>query len=294
MPKTALIATSEFSRGAQALQQALENSGYRVSRSTLEKVAAGANDADIFIDRSLPPYNLPAVKWRGTWWNQPDHVWRAWSKTHTSLTAASYELQHPQTVAFESLTGAARDPKSEYVSERERAAAILDLLGGKVVVKPDRGMMGANLHLADSIDSLIQAASTLGSGVVQRFIPEAATTLRLVCTRNEVIAAFARTAAEGDWRGNVGAGASITPMQISTHAETTRLAISTVRALKLDMAGVDIVNTPAGPVMLEANPSFGVAGLLQLFPDALDRLVDRLNQPECACGAREPHDAWAC
>jgi len=294
MPKSALVVTSEFSRGARAMCQALENAGYRVSRSTLERVAAGQDAEGLLIDRSLPPYDLPAVEWQGRWWNRPDRVWNAWSKSRTAQVASQHGLRHPKTVAFESLAGAALDQDSEYVSITERAVSILDMLGGTVVVKPDRGMMGAGLRLADSVESLVKATSVVGFGVVQEFVPEATTTLRLICTHTEVVAAFARQAAEGGWRGNVAAGASVLPVLLSEHGEAARLATATVRALGLDMAGVDIVETPSGPEMLEANPSFGVGGLLSLYPDALDRLVACLSESDCSCGIRGPHDAWAC
>jgi len=292
---TAVITTSERSVGARAFQEALSKAGFTVSFATLETIAAKQPEAHLYLDRSLPPYDLPTHAWTGRWWNRPDRVWEAWSKTSTSLVASKTKIAHPRTILFEPLGGTALDPDSEYVSEQERAINILEYFGGRVVVKPDRGMLGAGVTLVDSVDSLIEAMSRLRYGVVQEFLPEAATTVRVVCTSNEIIAAYSRiadTSVEG-W-GRVTDNATKTPRTVSASEPAGQLAMSAVRKLGLDMAGVDIVETQAGPIFLEANPSFGVVSLLSLFPDALDRVVSSLSAPRCLCGDNMPHDASMC
>lgn len=84
----------------------------------------------------------------------------------------------------------------------------------------------------------------------------------------------------------------------SEHDPGVALAVAATHALGLDFSGIDIVETDNGPVSLEANPAFGIAGrdLEPVFTRALDRLVDDLlhRRNACSCGATGPHDAWAC
>lgn len=277
MSGSALVVTSEFSRGARAMGEALERAGFRVGRSTLERVALGLDAADLYVDRSVPPYDLPAVRWDGVWWNSPGRSWDAWSKVFTALRAVDAGLPHPRTVAFESLDGRDSDAESEYVGVRDRAAAVLDLLGGRAVVKPDRGLMGEGVCLVDSLDDAVAAMSRVRFGVVQEYVPEASTTLRVVCAGGVAVAAFARVAGEGDWRGNVAAGASVERRPVGLDDPSCRVALDAMSAFGLDFAGVDVVETADGPVFLEANPAFGVNGLLRLFPDALDGVVLALS-----------------
>lgn len=296
MPQSALVVTSQVSVGARAVMDALKRNGYFVSHTTLEEAAAGRRHADILVDRSLPPYDLPVVAWSGTWWNRPDRVWDAWSKSFTALAAVRSGLPHPQTVAFEPLPTEHVDLRAEYVSASSRAAAVWDLLGrGTVVVKPDRGMLGNGVTRVNTPSDLAEVMSQLRFGVVQRYIPEGSTTMRVVCSSHQVFAACDRVAETGNWLGNAAQGASLERRHVSSNDELGRLACSAVRMLRLDMAGVDIVETPSGPVVLEVNPSFGwPAALADMYPSCLDELVRALARPACSCGESGPHDASGC
>ena len=293
MTKTALVATSEVSVGAAAFGEALQRAGFSVTLGTLQQ--AESDSYTVRVDRSLPPYDLPARYWPGQWWNRPDLSWRAWSKSLTALAANESNLPHPNTSVFETLDGAELDPESTYIQEVERAQYVLDSTGGRAVVKPDRGLMGQGLELVSTVAEAMDAMRRVRFGVIQEFIPEASTTLRLVCTRRRAVASFARVAAPGDWRGNVAAGASV--RNLTTHeAEVAEdLAVDAVRAMGLHIAGVDVVVGSDGPLLLEVNPAFGVKGLLRMFPAALDDLVNELLAHDvCQCGDVSPHDAWAC
>lgn len=149
-------------------------------------------------------------------------------------------------------------------------------MGGVAVVKPDRGLMGQGIRRVSSAPEAVLAMTATRSGVLQEFLPCASTTLRVVCTDEQVIASYARVAAPDDWRANIAAGASAVPHMLAATDPVALLAVRSVCAFGLNFAGVDIVVTPTGPLLLEVNPAFGVAGLLALFPDAVERLVDHL------------------
>jgi hypothetical protein len=269
-PCLAELVTDDFSPGARAFQSALTRSGIAVRRSSLIRAARAEGDV-LRVDRSLPPYDLPLTGWGGRWWNRPDASWRAWSKQQTAALAAG-RLPHPVTVCFESLPADhAADP--DCAGALERAEAIWDWTCGTPVIKPDRGLMGDGVERATSVPHLVDLLRAAGRGVAQGFLPQASTTLRVVAAAGQVVYAYSRISAPGDWRGNVAAGATVEPFTVRENDSVWRLAVDALEVFGLDMAGVDIVLTGDGPVLLELNPSFGVAGLLRLDPGAVDRTV---------------------
>lgn len=185
---------------------------------------------------------------------------------------------------------------SQYVPIYERVEEILELLGGKVVIKPDRGMMGEGVELVDSLEKCIEIMRETKIGVVQEYVKEGNETLRLLCSKNKVIACFNRVSSPGSFKGNVAQGAKIHPVVLQDNDEIKNISLRAMRALNLDMAGIDIIDTPEGPMFLEANPSFGVEGLLELYPNAVNELVENLlkSSNTCSCGDTGPHDAWGC
>ncbi len=93
--------------------------------------------------------------------------------------------------------------------------------------------------------------------LVQEYIEESqGKDLRIFVVGGEVIACMQRIAEDGDFRSNVGQGGSgvvYTPTEEETH-----LAIRAAKALELEVAGVDIIQTKHGPAIMEvnANPGF--------------------------------------
>ena len=294
MTPHAVIAISRHSAGSQAFTEALQRAGYTTEHRSLLNIphnhTTGTPHDTIHIDRSLPPYLAPMRTWTETWWNRPDHAWNAWSKTYTSHTSARHGLAHPRTIAFDAQSHHT-DPQPGDPLTRARAA--LEYLGGKAVAKLDRGLMGDGVTLVSTPEETLTAMQNTRHGVLQEYIPAGRTTLRVVCARGTVIAAYARVSAPEDWRGNVAAGATVTPVTLDTQEE--QLAAQAMRAFALDFAGIDIIRTDTGPVFLEANPAFGVAGLLRIHPHAIDYTIEVLQRGStCTCGSREPHDASSC
>lgn len=124
-----------------------------------------------------------------------------------------------------------------------------------VVLKPPYGTFGEGICLAASLDEIREYSTS--RFIIQEFIAEAeGKDLRVFVVGDEVIAAMERKAQPGEFRANVELGASVHAVQISD--EVARLAILAVKALKLDYAGVDIIESKRGPLVLEvnANPGF--------------------------------------
>ncbi len=149
-----------------------------------------------------------------------------------------------------------------------------------VVVKLTHQSQGVGVMLAESraaLESLLDTLWLLQQPVlVQRFYPEAAgQDTRLMVVGGEVVAAVIRTAPEGDFRSNLHRGG-----RAVAHTPTPPevfLALKAARALGLNVAGVDLLSTHDGPVVLEVNAFAGFEGLEQATGvDVAGRMVKHL------------------
>ena len=128
------------------------------------------------------------------------------------------------------------------------------------ILKPFYGTHGRGIMLLDTPTSLASAVDALcdlhQDYVIQPFITEAdGVDIRILVVGGEAIAAMKRSAPPGEFRANIhkgGAGETITLPE-----EYINIAIKAAAALALEIAGVDLLQTNAGPVVLEVNPSPG-------------------------------------
>ncbi|MCK6527867.1 RimK family alpha-L-glutamate ligase [Myxococcota bacterium] len=151
-------------------------------------------------------------------------------------------------------------------SPGEVAEAVEAVGGAPVVLKLLQGTQGVGVILAETTEaaeSTLDALWSLGEAVlIQRFVAEArGRDLRAVVVGGRVVAAMRRIARRGDFRANVHRGG--TCEIASLDAETTRLALAATGAMGLTVAGVDLLETSRGPVVLEVNSSPGFEGLEQ-------------------------------
>ena len=96
--------------------------------------------------------------------------------------------------------------------------------------------------------------------LIQEYIREAeGRDLRIIVVGNRCVAAMERTAAEGEFRANLHRGGSAAP--ISLDRKTQELALAAAKAHGLSVAGVDILHSTRGPLLLEVNSSPGLEGI---------------------------------
>ena len=156
------------------------------------------------------------------------------------------------------------------------AEASIDQLGLPVVVKQRRSRMGVGVircATRDHLDAVLDSLWRLGDEVVvQRWLPEGASTLRALVVDGIVVAAARFHAAEGDWRSNAARGGTTEPWQPS--GDASRMAVAAADALGLGHCGVDLVLEGGGPVVLEVNPTPGFLRLEQATGiDVASRLI---------------------
>lgn len=113
------------------------------------------------------------------------------------------------------------------------------------------------LDTPTSLTSTVDALCDLHQDyVIQPFIAEAdGIDIRVLVVGGEAIAAMKRSAPPGEFRANIHKGAAGEAITLSE--EYIRLAIEATAALELEIAGVDLLETNQGPVVLEVNPSPG-------------------------------------
>ena len=114
----------------------------------------------------------------------------------------------------------------------------------------DRAKQSANPR-ADDLDENI---------IVQEFIKEAnGKDLRLFVVDGKVVAAMQREAAPGEFRANIHMGGTASVVKITS--DEKKIAIKAAKAMNLKVAGVDIIRSSKGPLLLEVNSSPGLEGI---------------------------------
>ncbi len=142
---------------------------------------------------------------------------------------------------------------------------LIDMVGGPpLVVKVLEGTQGVGVVLAETrkaAESVIEAFLGIDVEImVQEFIAESrGTDVRCFVVGDKVVAAMQRQGRPGEFRSNLHRGGTAELTKI-TPAER-RTAVAAARAMGLNVAGVDIIRSNHGPLVLEVNSSPGLEGI---------------------------------
>jgi ribosomal protein S6--L-glutamate ligase len=156
-------------------------------------------------------------------------------------------------------------PVTGFASSPLDTKDLIKMVGGApLILKLLEGAQGRGVVLAETqkaAESVINAMKSLNANLlVQEFIKEAGgKDLRCFVIGNKAVSAIERTAAVGDFRSNIHQGGSAQTVRI--RPEERKLAVAATRALGLDVAGVDIIRSERGPLLLEVNSSPGLEGI---------------------------------
>ena len=142
---------------------------------------------------------------------------------------------------------------------------LIEMVGGApLIVKLLEGTQGRGVVLAETkkaAESVINAFKALQANLlVQEFIKEAdGKDLRCFVINGKVVASIQRTAAPGEFRANLHQGGTASVVKITP--DERKLAVAAAKVLGLNIAGVDIVRSKKGPLLLEVNSSPGLEGI---------------------------------
>ncbi len=142
---------------------------------------------------------------------------------------------------------------------------LIKMVGGApLVIKLLEGTQGIGVVLAETkqaAESVIQAFLGLRVNIlVQEFIREAGgADIRCLVIGGKVVAAMRRQAREGEFRSNLHRGGSANLIKITPEERST--AVRAAQVMGLNVAGVDILRSNHGPVVVEVNSSPGLEGI---------------------------------
>jgi len=136
--------------------------------------------------------------------------------------------------------------------------------GAPLVIKLLEGTQGIGVVLAETskaAESVIEAFMGLKADIlVQEFIEEAGgSDIRCLVVGGKVVASMRRQAPEGEFRSNLHRGGSASLVKISPEERQT--AVSAAKILGLSVAGVDLLRSDRGPLVMEVNSSPGLEGI---------------------------------
>lgn len=156
-------------------------------------------------------------------------------------------------------------PKTVFTNFSKNVEHVVESVGGApVVLKLLEGTQGLGVILADTQNaagSVMEAFNGLEARIiVQEFIKEAGgADVRAFIVDGEVVGAMKRQGKEGEFRSNLHRGGSANIIELSEEEEKT--ALIAAKAMGLGVAGVDMLQSKTGPLVLEVNSSPGLEGI---------------------------------
>ena len=174
-------------------------------------------------------------------------------------------------------------PRTAVTENTDEALRAFKELGGDVVVKPvfgSRGVGATRINDAE-VASTVFAAIRFYHGVIylQEFVRHGFSDIRAFVVGNRVVAAMRRVAQ--DWKTNYSQGAR--PVAISLDKSLEEMAVKSAGLVECKIAGVDILESPEGPVVVEVNSQPGWKGLqsvtrVKIADEILDFLLLELKK----------------
>jgi RimK family alpha-L-glutamate ligase len=152
-------------------------------------------------------------------------------------------------------------PRTAVTENPDEALKCFHELGGDVVVKPLFGSRGVGATRITDPDIATRVFLTIsfyhGVLYLQEFISHGGSDIRAFVVGDRVVAAMRRTST--NWKTNVSLGAKPVSLNLSHELET--LAVKAAKVVGCKVAGVDIIEGPEGPVVIELNSQPGWKGL---------------------------------
>ncbi|MFT6717750.1 MAG: ribosomal protein S6--L-glutamate ligase [Sphingobacteriales bacterium] len=156
-------------------------------------------------------------------------------------------------------------PKTVFTNYTSDVEHLVESVGGApLVLKLLEGTQGLGVVLAETQNaaiSVLEAFNGLKARVIaQKFIKESnGADIRVLVVGGVVVGAMKRQGKKGEFRSNLHRGGSATVIELSEEEETT--ALKAAKAMGLGVAGVDMLQSNSGPLVLEVNSSPGLEGI---------------------------------
>jgi ribosomal protein S6--L-glutamate ligase len=186
-------------------------------------------------------------------------------------------------------------PPTVYTRQADHLLSCIEHVEGPpVVIKLLHGTQGIGVVLAESnaaASSVIEAFQGLEQNIlIQKFIKEAnGADIRALVVGRKVVGAMKRQAVAGEFRSNLHRGGTAKKFRLP--AEYRKTALAAARVLGLRVAGVDMIESAEGPMVMEVNSSPGLEGIQKATgADVADAVIEHIEResPAAANGQAAP------
>ena len=156
-------------------------------------------------------------------------------------------------------------PNTGYAHHPDDVQDLIKMVGGApLVIKLLEGTQGIGVVLAETkkaAESVIEAFMGLKANIlIQEYIKEAGgADIRCLVVGDKVVAAMMRQAPAGEFRSNLHRGGTASLVKITPTERAT--AVKAAKVMGLNVAGVDILRSERGPLVMEVNSSPGLEGI---------------------------------
>lgn len=164
----------------------------------------------------------------------------------------------------------------------EQNTQILKKFSFPVVIKILKSTQGMGVVKAENKRqalAVLEAFQRLDEQVIiQEFIGEAkGSDIRILIVNGKIEGCMKRQAKPGEFRSNLHQGATARPVKLTK--EEAKIALHATELLKLDIAGVDLLRSSRGPLILEVNASPGLEGIEQTTQKSIsDKIIEMIEQ----------------
>lgn len=176
-------------------------------------------------------------------------------------------------------------PKTAFASTPKNIDVVLDQVGGApVIIKLLEGTQGIGVILAEtpkSAKSVIESFLSLKANIlVQEFIKEAGgADIRAFIVDGKVVGAMKRQGIPGEFRSNLHRGGTAEVIELTKEERET--AIKSAKKLGLAIAGVDMLRSSRGPLVMEVNASPGLEGIERATGvDIAEKIIEYVERNE--------------
>ncbi|MFP4118197.1 MAG: RimK family alpha-L-glutamate ligase [Candidatus Woesearchaeota archaeon] len=160
-------------------------------------------------------------------------------------------------------------PKTHLASSVDASRSLLDKVRYPIILKLLQGTQGKGVLFAESkaaASSILDTLTSLNQPVIiQEYIDTGGMDTRVIVCGNKVVGSMVRRAKPDEERANIHSGGKGEAVKISD--SVSKIAIKAAKVLKMDIGAVDILEGAKGPVVIEANLSPGLQGIMEATGD---------------------------
>ncbi len=184
--------------------------------------------------------------------------------SYMPLKANTFSVAHDKIYTQVALQNSKIPMPTTYLSATVSSAKnILKRINYPIVMKFPKGTQGKGVLFGDSYSSASSILDALESlrqpFLIQEYLETNGMDVRLFVVGDKVIAAMKRKAERGENRANIHAGG--TGESFQPDEKMVKLAVEAAKAIGADICGVDLLESPRGPVVIEVNVSPGMQGI---------------------------------